>query len=82
MNHGPSPMPEPRRSQLRRLLDRPEARPRVRRAVWALMSTAVVSIAAIGALLIWHLSRRARLIREQLKPPRRSDFPDINHPEA
>ena len=70
-------MPEPRRSRLRQLLDRPDARPRVRRAVGSLLATVLVSIAAIGALAIWHLSRRARLIREQLKPPRpNTDLPD------
>lgn len=75
-------MPEPRRSRLRQLLDRPDARPRVRRAVSSLLGTVVVSIAAIGALSIWHLSRRARRIREQLKPPRPTRWPETDLPET
>lgn len=75
-------MPEPPRSRLRQLLDRPDARPRVRRAVSSLLGTVVVSIGVIGALLIWHLSRRARLIREQLKPPRPARWPETEAPET
>jgi hypothetical protein len=63
-------MPEPKRSRLRQLLDRPDARPRVRRAVASLLGVAVASIGVIGVFLIWHLVRRGRLIRENLRPPR------------
>ncbi|MDR3632279.1 MAG: hypothetical protein P4L84_00505 [Isosphaeraceae bacterium] len=69
-------MPEPPRSRLRQLLDRPDAGPRVRKAVLSLLGTVIASIAVIGALLMWHLSRKARLIREQLKPPRASSLSD------
>ena len=41
--------PEPRRTELRRLLDRPDAAPRVRRAVARLLGVSVVSIGVVGA---------------------------------
>ncbi|GAC1466670.1 MAG: hypothetical protein NVSMB9_07480 [Isosphaeraceae bacterium] len=63
-------MPDPKRSQLRRLIERPDARPRVGRAVASLLGVGVFTIGAMGALLIWHLVRRGRLIRESLTPPR------------
>ena len=70
-------MPEPPRSQLRRLLDRPEAKPRVKRAVTSLLATSIFAIAALGALLIWHFVRRGRLIREGLRPPRPIRWPAV-----
>ena len=68
---------EPRRTWLRRLLDRPDARPRVRRAVVSLLGVTVVAIAAFGALTIWHLVRRGRLIRDRLGNPRDVGLPDL-----
>ena len=66
----PAPKAEPRRTELRRLLARPDAAPRVRRAVARLLGVSVISIGVLGALVIWHLVRRGRLIRERLGPPR------------
>ena len=67
---GP-PGSEPRRSRLRRILDEhPQARTRLGHAVAVLLGTTLVAVAAIGALAIWHLIRRGRLIRERLNPPR------------
>jgi hypothetical protein len=61
----------PPRSRLRQILDeKPEARPRLGKAIAALLGTALFTLAAIGALLIWHIRRRARLMRERLNPPR------------
>lgn len=69
---------EPRPSRLRQILEqRPEARPRLGRAVAVLLGTALVGLAAIGALVIWHLVRRGRLIRERLSPPRVVRIPDL-----
>ncbi len=69
---------EPRRSRLRQILDeRPEARPRLGRAVAELLGTTLVAVAALSALLIWHLVRRARMIRERLSPPRAVELPDF-----
>lgn len=65
-------------SRLRQLLDNPEARPRVRKAVVSLLSVVVASIGVIGVLLIWHLVRRGRLIREGLAPPKDVRLPDIS----
>jgi hypothetical protein len=48
----------------------PADRTRIGRAVSALLAVGLASIAAIGALAIWHLVRRGRLIREQLGKPR------------
>ena len=72
-----TPRGEPRRSQLRRILDEnPEARGRVGRAIASLGGTVVLVVAVLGALLIWHLIRRARLIRERLGPPKDIRLPD------
>ena len=62
--------PGPRKTQLRRLLETPAARPRVRRAVVSLLGVGVFSIGIIGVLMIWHLVRRGRLIRDRLNPPK------------
>ncbi len=73
-----APGREPRRSRLRQILDeQPQARSRIGRAVAALLGTSLIALAAIGALLIWHLIRRGRLIRERLNPPRKVWLPDI-----
>jgi hypothetical protein len=62
---------KPRRTTLRRILDEnPEARPRLGRAIAALVGAGLVTLAALGILLIWHISRRGRLIRERLSHPR------------
>ncbi len=77
------PGTEPRRSRLRQILDeQPQARTRIGRAVAILLGTTLVALAAIGALVIWHLIRRARLIRERLNPPRKIWVPEIPADEA
>jgi hypothetical protein len=60
------------------LLERPDARPRVKRAVAGLLAVAVATIGVIGVLLIWHLVRRGRMIRDRLTPPRRVELPDFD----
>jgi hypothetical protein len=73
---------EPRRSRLRQILqERPEARPRLGRAVAELLGTVLVALAVLGALVIWHLARRGRLIRERLGPPRIVRLPELPDPE-
>jgi hypothetical protein len=68
---------EPRRSALKRILDEhPESRPRLARAIIALGATTLVAVAAVGALLIWHVIRRGRLIRERLSVPRSVNLPE------
>jgi hypothetical protein len=71
-------MPEPRRTRLRQLLERPDARHRVSRAVASLLGVGVVTIGVLGALTIWHLVRRGRLIRERLGPPRDVRLPALD----
>jgi hypothetical protein len=63
-------MPEPRRSS-------PESRRRIAHAtaMWGLLTLG--TIAALAALIIWHLIRRGRLIREGLGPPRVVRLPDV-----
>jgi hypothetical protein len=62
---------KPPRSRLRKILDEmPKARPRLGKAIAALLGTGLVTLAALCGLLIWHILRRGRLIRERLKPPR------------
>ena len=68
---------QPGRSQLSRILnERPEARSRLGRAVAALLGTFLVAVAVFGGLLIWHILRRGRLIRERLGDPRIVHLPD------
>jgi hypothetical protein len=69
-------MPDPPPSRLRQLLDRPDARKRVSQAVSSLLAVSIVSIGVIGALLIWHVVRRGRLIRDSLRPPRAVELTD------
>jgi hypothetical protein len=61
------PQPEPKKSQLSRLLGEPKARARVSRAVASLLAASLASIAVLGALLIWHLVRRGRMIRDNMR---------------
>jgi hypothetical protein len=69
---------EPRRSWLSRIIGQgPEARKRLGQAVASLLGTALVALAAIGGLLIWHLVRRGRLIRERQAPPRIVHLPNL-----
>jgi hypothetical protein len=70
-------MPGPARSRLRRLLERPDARRRVTRAVVSLLGVGIATIGVFGALVIWHLVRRGRLIREGLSPPRVVHLPEL-----
>jgi hypothetical protein len=73
-----SPAGEPRPSRLRQILEEhPQARSRLGRAVAVLLGTSLVAVAAFGALVIWHLIRRGRLIRERLNPPRQVWLPEI-----
>ena len=66
-----------RRSTLKRILDeRPEARRRLARAIAALLGTALVALGVLGGLLVWHVRRRARVIREGLGPPRVVRWPE------
>ena len=69
---------EPRRNWLRRIIGRgPTERKRLGEAVAALLGTALVALAAIVGLLIWHLIRRGRIIRERLGPPRAVRMPEL-----
>jgi hypothetical protein len=81
-NGAPFRPGEPRRSRLRQILDEhPEARPRLGRAIAALLGTGLVAFAAFGVLLIWHVVRRGRLIRERLSAPRVIRLPDFSEQE-
>ena len=72
-----------RRSPLSRILEeRPDARPRLGRAVAALLGTFLVAMAALGGLLIWHIRRRGRVIRERLNAPRIVRLPEATGHEV
>jgi hypothetical protein len=69
---------EPRRSWLSRIIGQgPAARKRIGEAVAYGLGTVLVALAAIGGLVIWHLVRRGRLIRERQAPPRIVRLPDL-----
>jgi hypothetical protein len=64
-------VPGPPTSRLGRILrEHPEARPRLSEAIGSLLKVVLATLAIVGMLAIWHLHRRARLIRDRLGPPR------------
>jgi hypothetical protein len=69
---------EPRRTPLRRILEEhPESRPRLARAFAELIGATLVTLVAVAALLIWHIIRRGRLVRERLGQPRAVELPEF-----
>lgn len=66
-----------RQSRLREILDKPGGRQRLSRPVASLLATVVASIGILGALVIWHLVRRGRLIQHRLGPPRDVRMPEL-----
>jgi hypothetical protein len=68
---------EPRANWLRRIIGKgPSERKRLGEAIATLLGTALIGLAAIGGLVIWHLVRRGRIIRERLGPPRNVRMPE------
>jgi hypothetical protein len=57
-----------------------EGRRRVGRAAATWLALALASIVTLGSLVVWHLIRRGRLIREGLGPPRIVDRLDPERP--
>jgi hypothetical protein len=55
----------------------PEARRRVRRLAATWGTLALGSIVTLVVLIVWHLIRRGRLIRQGLGPPRVVRLPDL-----
>jgi hypothetical protein len=67
----------PRRRPLREILRAdPAARRRIGEAYAELLAASLVGLAGLSALLIWHLARRGRRLREQLGPPRKVRWPE------
>ena len=69
---------EPRRTRLGRILaEQPEARPRCSKIARGKPAGGRSGCrCGLGLLAIWHLRRRAQLIRDRLSPPRSISFPD------
>lgn len=70
------PAPEPTRTLREVIATNPEARERVGRAYAELLAAVLVAVAGFSLLLLWHLARRGRRIRERLGPPRPTRWPD------
>ncbi|MDG3003795.1 hypothetical protein [Paludisphaera mucosa] len=67
MRQDPPPdAPGPKTRLGRILREHPEARGRLSRAVAGLLTALLATLAAVCALLIWHLRRRADIIRSRL----------------
>ena len=60
----------------------PKQRQQVGMATALWMSLAIGGIAVLGTLAAWHLSRRGRLIRERLDPPKPIRWPEFDAPAA
>jgi hypothetical protein len=56
----------------------PRAHHPLGRAVAALIATALAASVVLWILIIWHLVRRGRLIRERLSPPRVVRLPEVD----
>ncbi|CAN5730654.1 hypothetical protein BH23PLA1_BH23PLA1_37730 [soil metagenome] len=54
-----------------------EARRRIGRASAALLGMILAALSMLSALLIWHLVRRGRIVRQRLGPPRPIQWPDL-----
>lgn len=67
---------EPRRRALRD----PVLRERFGDAAAHLLGVALASMAILSVLIIWHLIRRGRLLRERLAPPRAIQWPPNPNP--
>lgn len=59
------------------LRGRVEARQRIARAAAAWMVLALSALVTLVSLIVWHLIRRGRLIREALPPPRGIRLPEL-----
>ncbi len=64
MSRTPTPEPRPKPPP------RPDARRHVRRLAATWMGLVLVTASTLAALILWHLVRRGRLLRENLAPPR------------
>ncbi|QDV36578.1 hypothetical protein [Tautonia plasticadhaerens] len=58
------------------IADVPAARDRLGRASAQLLAAVLVAVSGLAALVLWHLARRGRLIRDGLGPPRRIRWPE------
>ena len=67
---GRTPTPEPRL--------RPGARRRVKRLAATWMGLVLAAMSTLSALILWHLIRRGRLLRENLGPPREVRWEEID----
>jgi len=61
-----NPTPEPRPNPP----PRPAARRHLRRLAATWMGLVLGAVMTLSALILWHLVRRGRLLRENLDPPR------------
>jgi hypothetical protein len=68
--------PNTRRRRVALTALRPEVRHRLGRALATWTALTLAAVVILGALVVWHLVRRGRLLRERLGPPRKVDLPD------
>jgi hypothetical protein len=68
------------RPRPRAVARRPEDRRRIGRAAALWGYLALGSIVTMTALILWHLARRGRLIRDRLGPPRVVRLPELERP--
>ncbi len=74
--------PEPVRADRRPLLERPELKPeerrRIGRAVVPLLGWGLIASALLVALTVWHLVRRGRILRSNLRSPKNVFLPEFH----
>ena len=76
----PQANPPPPRPLRQVIAENPAARRRIGRAYAEFLAVVLVAIAALTALVLWHLARRGRAIRQRLGQPRPISWPDPEQP--
>lgn len=76
----PPANPPPSRTLRNVIAENPAARRRIGRAYAEFLAVVLVAIASLTALVLWHLARRGRVIRQRLGQPRPISWPDSEPP--
>ncbi|WP_169973019.1 hypothetical protein [Tautonia rosea] len=62
------------------IAENPDARRRIGQAYAEFLAVVLLAIVSLTALVLWHLVRRGRVIRQRLGPPRTISWPNPEPP--